>query len=238
MIHTYNEYHLGDNLIHLHYLRKACEQNVDLAFTHHCNVAHHDQLTPLLEDMPIELADLMIPPHSINAWIGDKNFYYNSPNRGDWVKLHLDWFDNLSNTIEIPSPMACKEDFLFDYPALKNRGWSAFDYLIINSPPMSNQLPSYTPEFFHARVKDLCNKGFKVITTHPTGMTNCTLDWGLSVTGIGQLSQVCHRIEGIDTGPLWTTHNVWNQDTVIRRVIYTNEAKPYLSKNTVVLDKV
>ena len=67
----------------------------------------------------------MIPPHSINAWIGDKNFFYNHPDRGDWVKLHLDWFDNLSNTIEIPSPMACKEDFLFDYPALKNRGWSA-----------------------------------------------------------------------------------------------------------------
>ena len=32
MIHTYNEYHLGDQLIHLNYLREVCKKNPDLEF--------------------------------------------------------------------------------------------------------------------------------------------------------------------------------------------------------------
>jgi len=42
----------------------------------------------------------------------------------------------------------------------------------------------------------------------------------------------------VDTGPMWTTHNIYNQDTVSKRIIYTTAAKPYLSKNTVVLEKL
>jgi hypothetical protein len=118
MIHTYNEYHLGDNLVHLNYLREVCKKNPDLEFTHHCNPQHHAQLTPLLEGVAIELGDLMIPPGAINAWIGRDNYFYNHPLRADWVAFHLSWFDHLSDLLEVSNPMACREDFLFDYPAL------------------------------------------------------------------------------------------------------------------------
>ena len=114
MIHTYNEYHLGDNLVHLNYLRRVCKENPDLEFTHHCNPMHHSQLTPLLEDVPISLQGLSIPPNAVNAWIGRDNYFYNHPLQHDWVNFHLEWFDHLSNLLELPSPMACREDLLFE----------------------------------------------------------------------------------------------------------------------------
>ena len=66
MIHTYNEYHLGDQLIHLNYLRKVCKENPHLDFTHHCQEQYHAQLLPLCEDAPILLRDLRIPPEAFN----------------------------------------------------------------------------------------------------------------------------------------------------------------------------
>ena len=238
MIHTYNEYHLGDNLIHLNYLRKVCAQEPHLDFTHHCHPQYHSQLQPLCEDVSIGLADLSIPPDSVNAWIGRENYFHNHPDRDDWVKFHLAWFDKLSDLLELSSPIACREDLLFEYPALKAREYPQFDYLIINSPPQSGQLPTYNQAWFIDKAKELANQGLKVITTYPTGVCESTLERKMTVTDIGNLSLYVNNILGVDTGPMWTTHNIYNQDSVLTRCIYTTAAKPYLSKNTVVLEKL
>ena len=238
MIHTYNEYHLGDNLVHLNYLRKICEQNLDLEFTHHCNPMHHSQLTPLIEDMPISLQGLSIPPGAHNSWIGRNNYFYNSPLRNDWVLFHLVWFDHLSNLLEVSNPIACREDLLFDYPAVMQLSRYEFDYLIINSPPQSGQLPQYNPEFFIKRVKDLANEGFKVITTYPTGLVPCTLDSHLDVTSIGVLSNGCKHIEGVATGPMWTTFNKFNKDKVLSRVFYCRDQVVNLTDSTITLNSI
>jgi hypothetical protein len=220
MIHTYNEYHLGDQLIHLHYLRQVCKENPHLEFTHHCNPQYAAQLQPLCEDVPITIADLSIPPGAINSWIGYKNFFYNHGARRDWVVFHQSWFDYLSDRLEVANPIACKEDFLFDYPALNAPTRYEFDILIINSPPQSGQLPSYHPNLFTNMVRFHLNDGKKVITTHPTGMCPCTLDYRWTVTDIGVLSKNIKHIIAIDTGPLWPTFNIHNQDSVLSRCIY------------------
>ena len=233
MIHTYNEYHLGDQLVHLHYLRKVCENHPHLEFTHHCNPKHHEQLRPLIEDMPIEISDLYIPPGAINAWIGHANFFYEHPDRADWVKFMLAWFERLSFVLEVPSPIACREDLLFEYPLLNEPLYAQFDYLIINAAPASNQLPKYTPEFFNNRVRDLLNAGHTVITTNPTGMCTSTLEMQMDVTRIGALSKGCKFIEGVATGPMWTTFNVFNLDTVVRRTFYCAHQTVNLTNNTI-----
>jgi len=238
MIHTYNEYHLGDNLVHLNYLRRVCKDNPDLEFTHHCNPMHHSQLTPLLEGMPISLQGLSIPPVTVNAWIGRDNYFYNHPLQHDWVNFHLEWFDHISNILEIASPMACREDLLFEYPALNAPTRYEFDYLIINSPPQSNQLRDYTPEFFNKRVRDLANEGYKVITTYPTGLVPCTLDHHFTVTDIGVLSNGCKHIEGVATGPMWTTFNIFNKDKVLSRKFYCSDQSVNLTDNTTTLNKL
>ena len=238
MIHTYNEYHLGDNLVHLNYLRRVCKENPDLEFTHHCNPMHHSQLTPLLEDLPISLQGLSIPPGTINAWIGRDNYFYNHPLQHDWVNFHLEWFDHLSNLLELPSPMACREDLLFEYPALNAPIPITFDYLIINALPQSGQLPDFDAQFFKNRVRNLLNEGFSVITTNPTGMGLSTLEMGLDVTGIGSLSKYCKHIEGVATGPMWTTFNLFNLDKVLSRKFYCAHQSVNLTDNTTTLNKL
>ena len=235
MIHTYNEYHLGDQLVHLNYLRQVCKENPHLEFTHHCNEQHHAQLLPLCEGVPISLQGLSIPPGAINAWIGRNNYFYNHPLRENWVAFHLDWFDHLSDLLEIASPIASRDDLLFDYPALNVPIPITFDYLIINSPPLSNQLPSYDPEFFNKRVRKLLNEGKSVITTHPTGMGMSTLEMKLDVSGIGALSKYCKHIEGVATGPMWTTFNIFNKDKVLSRIFYCAHQTVNLTDSTITL---
>jgi hypothetical protein len=234
MIATYNEYHLGDNLIHLNYLRRACKENPHQEFIHHCNPAYHAQLTPLCEDVPITLGDLYVTPGAVHAWIGHANYFYEHSHRRDWLRFHLDWFVRLSSILEIENPMACREDFLFDYPALGAPLHYEFDYLLINSVPASGQLPDYTPQFFQNMVLNLTNEGHKVITTAPTGMTPCTLDHHFTVTDIGVLSKSVSHIIAVDTGPLWTTFNKANQNKVLSRTIYgTTSDTIDLAPNTV-----
>jgi len=232
MIHTYNEYHLGDQLVHLHYLRKVCSENPHLEFTHHCNLKHHDQLFPLLEDVPITLSDLYIPPGAINCWIGYANFFYEHLKRHDWVAFHLDWFAYLSDRLGVPNPMAGREDLLFDYPALKGLATPQYDYLVINSPPNSGQLPDYHPNLFTNMVRQHLNEGKSVITTYPTGMCECTLDMGFTVTDIGSLSRYVSHIVGVATGPMWTTFNVYNLDSVKTRTFYCAHQSVNLTDNT------
>ena len=233
MIHTYNEYHLGDNLVHMNFLRRACKINPELEVTHHCNPAHVGQLIHLTEGVPVKLSDLHIPPNAINSWIGRDNYFYNHPLRSDWCLFHLSWFDHLSTLMEISNPMACREDFLFDYPALKRSEYPHFDYLVINSQPLSNQFPEYSPSFFANRVRNLLNQGLKVVTTAPTGMCESTLDMGMSVSEIGNLSNYCDHIEGIATGPMWTTFNIFNQNKVLSRTFYCAHQNIGITDNTV-----
>ena len=239
MITTYNEYHLGDNLIHLHFLRKACEKNPGLEVIHHCNPAYHPQLAPLTEGLPIQIADLHIHPSAINAWIGHGNFFYEHKQRRHWLPFHLDWFARLSSIMDIENPMACREDFLFDYPDLGYPFEVSFDYLIINAPPASNQLPDFDPQIFKNWVMDLQNEGKTVITTHPTGICESTLERNLTVTGIGALSKNVSHIIAVDTGPLWTTFNKFNQNKVLSRTIYgTTSDTIDLAPNTVCYQKL
>jgi len=232
MIHTYNEYHLGDQLVHLNYLRKVCEENPHLEFTHHCNAKHHGQLRPLLEGVAIELQDLYTPPGAINAWIGHANFFYEHPHRADWVQFHLAWFERLSSVLEVPNPIACREDLLFDYPELKGLATPHYDYLIINSPPQSGQLPDYHPDFFIKMAQNLKNEGKSVITTMPTGVCENTLDMGFTVTDIGALSRNVDHIVGVATGPMWTTFNIFNLNNVLSRTFYCAHQTVNLTDNT------
>jgi len=233
MIHTYNEYRLGDQLVHLNFLRRAWDLQPLQEFTHHCNPAYHPQLQDIIEDTSIQLADLSIPPGCINAWIGANNFFYEHPKRANWVEFHLDWFSYLSTILGIRNPMAGKGDLLFNYPRLNSVVYPHFDYLIINSPPTSGQLPDYHPNLFTNLVREHLNNGKTVITTYPTGMCECTLDRNMTVTQIGNLSNYCDHIIGVATGPMWTTFNTFNHYSVLSRTFYCAHQTVNLTESTI-----
>ena len=237
MLETYNEYHLGDNLIHLNYLRRL-QLPLGEDIVHHCNPMHHKQLLPLTEGTAITLADLYIPPTAVNAWIGRDNYFYTHPLQSNWVLFHLSWFDHLSNLLGIDNPIVVRSDLLFEYSALNAPLPMSFDTLVINAEPKSNQLPTFSHEFFNKRVKELLNAGKRVITTNPTGMCLSTLEMGMDITAIGSLSKYCTHIEGVATGPMWTTFNVFNLDNIKSRVLYCDIQTVNLTDNTITKNRL
>lgn len=214
MIVTGNAFHLGDNLVHLHFLRACAKKYPSEQFGHWANAQHRSQLQPLVDDLPnLKLLDAC-PEDAVNAWRGAGDFWYLHSERHDFVKFHCDWFHHLAGKMGIESP---RHDLMFDYPALAPHPLNTtpvFDVLLINSIPQSGQFRAFNPYDFTQLAKTLTEQGKKVISTFPTGFCDCTHDGarGLSVTAIGRLSTAAKAIVGCVTGPAWPCMNVWNKD--------------------------
>ncbi len=227
---THNAYHLGDNLVHLHFLRKVAIANPDRQFVHAAQWQYLRQLQDVIADLPnVELKDFnyTTPSDSINAWRGDKQFWYSHPDRNDFVKFHVEaWFPFLADRMNVENPIKCAKDMLFDYPAIKavKTFPIPFDVLIINSPPGSGQFQTYSEIAFDSIRTRMVEKGLDVVTTWPATPA--------SATQYGHLSLHCHTILMVSTGPSWPTFNIWNQDSVKNRIILLEPERVNLSPNT------
>lgn len=236
---TFNAYHLGDNLVHLHFLRKMAARYPEETFAHWANPQHVPQLMPLVEDVPNLTLLPEMDSKAINAWRGDGGFFYGHPHRNDFVKFHLDWFGYIAGKMGLESPIQDAGDMLFDYPALERAvnecevKESPYDFLVINSFPHSGQLRGFNPHSFEQLIHRLNGRGYSVVTTYPAGVpVTSTHDGqrGLSVTAIGGLSVHCRSIVGVATGPIWTTFNIWNRETP--RIIMLDDERIFLTPNT------
>ncbi len=229
---THNSYHLGDNLVHLNFLRKVAIANPERAFVHAAQWQYLKQLQDVIADVPnVELKDFnyTTPSDSINAWRGDKQFWYSHPDRNDFVKFHVEaWFPFLSDRMGVANPIKCAKDMLFDYPAIQEpvftKSWTEGEILVVNSPPGSGQFRNYDEGAFDPIITRMVEKGLQVVSTWPAK--------GLSVTQIGNLSLACHTILMVSTGPSWPTFNIWNQESVKHRIILLEPERVSLSPNT------
>ncbi len=238
---THNSFHLGDNLVHLHFLRKVALANPYRKFIHAAQWQYLKQLKDVVADVHnIELSDFnyTTPSDSINAWRGDNQFWYSHPDRLDFVKFHVEaWFPYLAEKMNVENPIKCQTDMLFDYPAIAASPLlthPSFDVLLINSAPGSGQFTSFNEWELGRLGADIAQKGFSVISTAPTPSSKipCTADQNLSVTQIGHLSLHCHTIVMVSTGPSWTCFNIWNQNSIKLRVILLDSERVHLSPNT------
>jgi hypothetical protein len=225
---TYNAYHLGDNLLTLHYLRGLAKAYPAFHFTHAAPATYLGQLAPLAADLPnlslSALHDSPPPPTAHNAWLGADGWFYGQPDRHDFVAIYLRHFRRLSQALGLPSPFTKARDLLFDYPALESPLPAELDdghrILVINSAPQSGQFPAYDPAAFDRIVRDLRNAGHIVATTSPSPHASlCTQDTRMDITAIGRLSQTATVIIGVPTGPMWPTFNIWNADTIKTRIL-------------------
>ena len=215
MIETYNTTHLGDNLIHLNYLRKLKQPS-----RHYCLPEYIEQLQPLTEGTEIELIDLKYRTDSaVDSWSNKLNWlgYYKA--REDWVTFHMRWFEHLSRELNVATPIWSTLDLMFDYPKLSAKKFPRFDYLILNCPPRSGQYPNFSLDRFKLKVEQLQAHGHEVWTVEPTGICESTREHGMDVSEIGNLSNYCNHIIAIDTGPLWPTFNIHNIRTVESRLV-------------------
>jgi len=238
-ISTFNALHLGDNLVHLHFLRHLAQTYPEIHFTHGAPDEHLAQLYPLWQDIPnLTVQSIALTGQgAINAWVGAGGWWYQQPDTHDWAKAYLRWFQTLARAMGLESPFTCPRDFLFDYPALRAPATDGgiSEILIINSPPMSGQWRAFDHEAFDRIIAQLDRAGHSVATTSPSLFSHipCTRDQSMDVTAIGRLSQRCKAIIGCVTGPMWPCLNVWNADTVQLRIHLLDRERVEIAPNTV-----
>ena len=236
-IHTFNEWHLGDNLIHINFLRRLSKRYPGCFFRHYCNNDYLAQLDPFVQDcVNVSLGALVEKPkNAIDSWIGSDRYFFDSPLRFEWAAFHLDWFDRLAVVMGLRSPIISLSELLFDYPALYSPTATAdsYDFMIINSQPLSRQTPDFDPQFLSDLAKGFLSRGYKVITTHPTGFAPSTLAQGLKLAEIGVLSTHCSAVVGIPNGPMWPTLNVLNAQRNQHRVMWIGTQNLCVTRNCV-----
>lgn len=255
--HTYCEFQIGDSLIHLHFLRAMARRWPTHQFYHGVKPVHIPQMIEVVEDLPnIRLMSFEDrPAESILIWKNVGGFWERHALRNDYAGFHLDWFRHLAEKMSLgESPFQQASDLLFDYPALLRptalEPWLSrqpLDFLVINSAPCSGQFRaylsgpggSYNPEYCDEMIARIADR-YSVIVTAPTKVPDvpCTLDYGLTCTGIGHLSLFCKYLVMISTGPSWPTFNVWNRFHLKLRVALLDTETLNLAPNTVEVQTV
>lgn len=231
---TYCTFHLGDNLFHLHFLRKMAGRHPDRRFVHAANCCHLPQLHELVEDLPnIELIRLEDrPAEAVNAWKNTDGFFGGMDQSPDYYEFYLCWFAHLAAQLGLESPFNRMIDLLFDYPALQRKVWPGFEFdtLVVNSQPCSGQWPAYDGNparraELDAIIAQMSLRSRIMVTQEieakegRLGKIPCTREGGLTVTGIGNLSLRCRNIVMIGTGPAWPTCNAFNLTTIKQRIV-------------------
>lgn len=217
MVSTFNRFHLGDNLIHLQFLRKLAQANPTLPIEHQC----HSQYIPAMQMLVSDLTQIQLKelgePTGIDAWRGCNGFWYAHPKRHDFLAFHLEHFALLSERMGLPCPIKSAEDMLWDSPTLNpdNLASASVDVLIINSAPQSNQWPEYDPEKFLQLQRELRKKGLRTINSDELRQQ------GWPIAAVGALAGQCKYVMGTAHGPFWVSLTKWTAQTMTRWVAMT-----------------
>jgi len=204
--YSYNEFHLGDSLIHMHFLRHLALENPGHKFVHHVHPCHISQLNEVIEDIfpavrlwPLDGTEANNPEFR-NVWknagatVTDggpapnyvPGFWEKHPLRNDYAGFYLAWFQYLAAEMGLKSPFNNREDLLFDYPKLQEksnkgllercRGFNRYDFLVVNSQPSSGQLMAYNTTEYLTPLIEELAERYVVITTQPIKPTRPTLN--------------------------------------------------------------
>lgn len=240
-ISTYSDVRLGDNLAHLHFLRKVAWLNPGATFEHAAHGCYLPQMIDVVADLPnIVLRDLRYIDRkkAINSWKNVGRFWEQHPLKNDYGAFMVDWFDRLASEMGVENPIRKPADLLFDYPAIKDTASEPFDFLIVNSEPMSGQWRSMDLGDLDQLAIELSQR-HRVVTTRPVRpFIPCTQRTNVSVTGIGGISRFCRYIVMVSTGPSWVTFNTWNRKTIDLRIVFLEHERVEIAPNTVTTNNV
>jgi tetratricopeptide (TPR) repeat protein len=222
VVRTFMHWHLGDNLLHLHFLRKLSERYPQLEFVHALQPSLMAQCQEMLTDRP-QIRLVPLEPgvdQGLDGWKGAEGFFFQHPNRFQFGALYIDLFARLAHRMGLESPLHIPDDLLFDYPAIcRDKRLGTYDVLLVNSQPLSEQFKSYRESDFVDLAELFRARGLSVITTRKIDGYPCTLDDHLSVTDIANLSLRARYFIAVCTGAMWPSMNIFNQSIHQFRVI-------------------
>lgn len=231
---------IGDNLWSLQYLRKQAVLYPEHRFLHSVPRSLLAPLISFVADLHnLSIIDSECRPHfSKNTWVNTENFIEHHPDRWNISAVLIDFFAGFSKKNGMESGLRSNSDLQFEIPEMiKTQFIQNFDFLIINSRPVSGQFPDY--DSIDDLIGELHQKGHSIITTAPSRHpVICTENHRLSLSAIGCLSRNCKNILGVATGPIWPTFNVWNADSVQLRLLLVTPWRVWISPNTEHADTV
>jgi len=225
----FNDWHLGDCLFQCLYFHRLAPKFPNDEFVLHCRDEHHKQLAETVEHLPNVklLPNDPSKPRGINCWIGAGEHWHKHPNRNQMLPFWLEWFGIISKQAELPNPFKTITDLWWDFPSIDKPTplSKPFDFLVVNAQPLSGQVNVNTSEM-NALIGLLRDKGHSIVTTNPSipGVPN-TFEQGISVSGIGNVSNFCTYHLMISTGPSWLTWNKSNVGKVKFRMILLDYIK-------------
>lgn len=248
---TYSAFRLGDNLAHLHFVRALAKANPEAHFQHAALMQYLPQMVEVVADLPnVSLRSIRHcnGEAGVNAWKNAGGFWEMHALKAKYAEFMLVWFDVLARRLGLSSPFKEPADLLFDYPALEHDKDAAgitlhplpvnvepFDFLVVNSVPMSAQWRGFDEVGLNDLIQGLVNAGHDVITTRKSGIDGAPpiaeLLPGATVTDIGRISRLAQLgIIMVSTGPSWPTLNVWTRDKF--RIVLQDTETLGLTTNT------
>ena len=211
-VYTHINYHLGDNLIHVNYIKRAARKNPKIKFIHYAKKSYIKDLKLCIGKMEnVQILPLRKRPFfSVDSWKNYGGYWGQHPHKNDFVKFHLNFFEILSKKLDIENPIQCRNDLIFESDVFVEnlKKYENYDILIVNSKPLSGQF-IYEEQEFNRLILSLAHK-FKLITTQKVKNLPCTTDYQMSVHDIGTLSLSCKYHLMISTGPSWVVLNDYN----------------------------
>jgi hypothetical protein len=208
-IKTYIDWHIGDHLIHLNFLRKVAQNNPQTLIYHFVQKKYISEFNFYIGDLNnIKLYPLYLRPWgAVNAWKNYQNAWAKSDINLDFDAFHCMHFQKLSKALRIENPIKGGEDLLFDYSVIKkkNNNYLRYDWMIVNSLPLSSQF-SESQEKLDYLCLSLSKIG-SIITTRKVNGIPCTTDSNMSLREIANQAEFCARHLMISTGPSWLILN-------------------------------
>jgi hypothetical protein len=223
IINLHNDCRLGDNVFTIHFLNKYLDS--DVLFNYYVHSQYINELKKHIIGENIQIHPYhLVPSDSYNTWIGRDGFYYRKISEYNFNLdlFYVDFFNLMSSNLELSPKFFSNTDLLFDNSNYEISTNKTYDYLIINSQPMSNQFNYQGNQFYY--LCDLLTKLEKTfITTQKIKNYECTTDYGMSLIDIGNLSNYCENIIAVNTSPIIRTFTTQNINKINKRFVLDNE---------------
>ena len=245
-LNFYNKYHLGDQIYHIHFCNKLLQKYPHLRISNY-----------MYDEYKIS-SDLHVYPENKyriknigidnggfsyidlknynNCWINRKGIFdkwVSTPSSGylEFDVFYIDFYIELLAELGLESPILNRDDFWFDNPEITKTD-EHFDFLLINSVPMSGQWYDNNGQFDEISTK-LIDSGYSVISTAKSRVPDvvCTLDRGYSLLDIAKVSTGVDHVIGIHTSPFLVTLNHLSVDTVKSFICLHRQGLTYSLEN-------
>jgi hypothetical protein len=197
------------------------------------HIAGYEERIKLARWIDQKPAEKKMGMKAVDLWHGSMPYAFSEKSRDEENKNVInsnmyEFFEYVSDHIGLPFPFKDRDGILLNNPSILENAHpdlsDEFDILLVNSSALSGQYRRPQKHFddFIAELKDQ----YSIIVTKAVADKTipCTLDYGLNLMQIGNLSTKAKYIVAVGTAPIIPCMNIWSIDTVKNWAILNNRS--------------